>query len=304
MFAELMSLRRTSAPPSGPSQSTPVFHHYLLPSLRISFRRRRTTSDPPSPASVSTSTSASASPVPSLSTSPTSPTAPVHPSGRRLSRAHPNTLRCRSCSADLAFHSQIISKCFHGRHGRAYLLAPPPPPTPSSRRTSLVSTSSFSSSATSAATTTAAAAAAETNELVNIRVGRAEDRNLVTGPHTVADITCAGCGAVVGWKYLDARDPGQRYKVGKFILETRRVVGFQSWEDLDVADVDVAEESDESQDGGDEEEEEEEDGVVVFDSEDEDECDEIFAGVWDAKVVAKRRRSKVGGGGMGGCEMD
>lgn len=295
MFAELMSLRRTSAPPSGPSQSTPVFHHYLLPALRIPFRRRRTTSDPPS--LTSASTSASASPVPSLSTSPTSPTTPVSASGRRLSRTHPNTLRCRSCSADLAFHSQIISKCFHGRHGRAYLLAPPPPATPSSRRTSSCSSSS---SATSAATTTAAAA---DNELVNIRVGRAEDRNLVTGPHTVADITCAGCGAVVGWKYLDARDPGQRYKVGKFILETRRVVGFQSWEDLDVADVDVVEESDESQVGGDEEEEEE-DGLVVFDSEDEDECDDIFAGVWDAKVVAKRRRSRVGGGGMGGCEMD
>ncbi|KAG7289963.1 hypothetical protein NEMBOFW57_006341 [Staphylotrichum longicolle] len=278
MFAELMSLRRTSAPPSGPSQSTPRQHQHQ--------RQRQ-----PGPIPLH---------LPNL----------THrrgaPSGRRLSRAHPNTLRCRSCSADLAFHSQIISKCFHGRHGRAYLLAPPPPPTPASRRTPLVSTSSSSSPATSAAaSTTATAAAAEANELVNIRVGRAEDRNLVTGPHTVADITCAGCGAVVGWKYLDARDPGQRYKVGKFILETRRVVGFQSWEDLDVADVDVGEESDESQDGGDEEEEEEEeDGVVVFDSEDEDECDDIFAGVWDAKVVAKRRRSKVGGGGMGGYEMD
>jgi hypothetical protein len=35
--------------------------------------------------------------------------------------------------------------------------------------------------------------------------------------------------------------------------------------------------------------------VIVFDSEDEDECEDMFAGVWDARVVAKRRRSKIGG---------
>ena len=34
-------------------------------------------------------------------------------------------------------------------------------------------------------------------------------------------------------------------------------------------------------------------GVVVFDSEDEDECEDLFTGVWDAEVVAKRRGRRV-----------
>jgi hypothetical protein len=34
--------------------------------------------------------------------------------------------------------------------------------------------------------------------------------------------------------------------------------------------------------------------VVVFDSEDEDECEDLFAGVWDPEVVARRRARRVG----------
>jgi hypothetical protein len=137
--------------------------------------------------------------------------------------------------------------------------------------------------------------------LPNIRVGHSETRQLLTGTHVVADIACAVCGATVGWKYLDAREPAQRYKIGKFILETRRVVGFHGWEDVD----DVPLMNDEgghspSPVWGWEDAEEKEGGrfdsrVIVFDSEDEDECEDMFAGVWDARVVAKRRRSKVGG---------
>jgi len=39
--------------------------------------------------------------------------------------------------------------------------------------------------------------------------------------------------------------------------------------------------------------EEENDGVIMFDSEDEDECDDLFAGIWDPEVVAKRRSRRV-----------
>jgi hypothetical protein len=56
-------------------------------------------------------------------------------------------------------------------------------------------------------------------------------------------------------------------------------------------------------DGGDLDEEVEEDGSdaqsdgeVMFDSEDEDECEDIFAGTWDAATVARRRGSRVSGG--------
>ncbi|KAK3903315.1 yippee zinc-binding/DNA-binding /Mis18, centromere assembly-domain-containing protein, partial [Staphylotrichum tortipilum] len=181
-----------------------------------------------------------------------------------LSRTHPSTLRCSICSSDLAFHSQIISKSFHGRHGRAYLVSPPsfPPPECPPGKT------------------------APAMELINTRLGRAEDRHLTTGLHKVADVSCVGCGVVVGWKYIEARNPEQMYKEGKFILETRRVVGFHSWEDAELRSG----ESGGYEDEGDGEEEE----AVVFDSEDEDECDDIFAGVWDPKVTAQRRRSRIG----------
>lgn len=39
--------------------------------------------------------------------------------------------------------------------------------------------------------------------------------------------------------------------------------------------------------------EEGEEDVVVFDSEDEEECEDLFSGVWDATVVARRRKRKV-----------
>jgi hypothetical protein len=121
-------------------------------------------------------------------------------------------------------------------------------------------------------------------DLVNTRTGRSVNRELLTGAHVVADVTCVICGTVLGWKYVDAKELGQRYKIGKFILETKRVVIGVSWEDGVVEE-------------GEEEEklkgEENEEDVVVFDSEDEDECEDLFAGVWDPEVAAKRRGRRV-----------
>lgn len=37
---------------------------------------------------------------------------------------------------------------------------------------------------------------------VNVSVGVKEDRLMMTGMHTVADIFCVGCGSIVGWKYV------------------------------------------------------------------------------------------------------
>ncbi|KAL2173671.1 yippee zinc-binding/DNA-binding /Mis18, centromere assembly-domain-containing protein [Thermothelomyces heterothallicus CBS 202.75] len=276
--------------PAQTTTSKPTFPLYLLPALRIPFARRRT-SGPSTGDTVSSSQSASSvttSAAPSLSASPAStcPTSPTTPtSARRLSRARPDTLRCRSCSADLAFHSQVVSKCFTGRNGRAYLVAPPSPhATPSCPASPLNSDDHDS---------------AQAADLINIRVGEPETRALITGVHVVADISCAVCGATVGWKYLDAREWSQKYKVGKFILETRRVVGHRGWEDVvgdDDGDAlpaggyqeDVGNDpwSLERRDGDDE--------AIVFDSEDEDECEDMFLGVWDPKVVARRRKSKSG----------
>ncbi|KAF8310332.1 uncharacterized protein EI90DRAFT_1242333 [Cantharellus anzutake] len=53
------------------------------------------------------------------------------------------------------------------------------------------------------------------HNLVNVQVGKSEDRTLLTGLHTVADIYCLGCGVTLGWTYLRAHEPSQRYKEGK-----------------------------------------------------------------------------------------
>jgi len=126
-------------------------------------------------------------------------------------------------------------------------------------------------------------------DLINIRVGRPVNRQLVTGAHVVADISCMICGTVIGWKYVDANEAGQRYKIGKFILETKRVVSGKLWEE--VSEGDHPEHYDDGMRGGEGAEEDE----IVFDSDDEDECEDLFTGTWDAEVVAKRRLRKIGG---------
>lgn len=112
----------------------------------------------------------------------------------------------------------------------------------------------------------------------------------------MADVTCAVCSTVLGWKYVDAKEPSQRYKIGKFILEMKRVIVGVSWEDgtkehendvddlgLEIVEIEAGRGIEENDNEGD----------IVFDSEDEDECDDLFAGTWDAEVVAKRRSRRV-----------
>ncbi|ROT41756.1 yippee-domain-containing protein, partial [Sodiomyces alkalinus F11] len=261
-----------------------IFSSYLLPTFKLPFRRRRSTntslnSDVPSLSSSPTPSgtgSAGDSPPPSppsylnaVSDDKCRPTTPVPT--RRLSRAAPDTLRCSNCSRDIAFLSQIMSKGFNGRHGRAYLVSPSPPAS---------SPGHFSLSHDDQDRGTASG-----HKLLNIYIGASESRQLVTGWHTVADITCTGCGVKLGWKYIDAQDPPQYYKIGKFILEAQRVSAFHSWEDVGV-NVDGAHGFDRSANRSGETRAEDN---VVFDSDDEDECEDIFAGVWDPVNVAYRR---------------
>ncbi|KAF7952446.1 uncharacterized protein EAE97_001943 [Botrytis byssoidea] len=325
-----------------------TFPTYLLPSFSFPFRRR--TSSPPSTKTASLNTSTSANPlVPGLSYSSTSscnetplasptsgsflsrvPTTSTHKSESwsdieneneshdvtyaptspprtkflpqpHLSRPFPSTIRCLTCSTHISYSSQIISKGFTGRHGRAYLVAPPPsspvpqippfPPTAHDR----------------------------SRNISNVRVGRPSNRELLTGHHVVADVNCAVCNTLLGWKYVDAREAGQRYKIGKFILETKRVGVVETFEDEDVRthSLDFRREDDNSsgfmgvgmgnpgkfegarKDGElhtwnvETKEEEEAKGWVNFDSENEDECEELFAGIWDAEVAQKRRIRRI-----------
>ncbi|GMH18940.1 hypothetical protein Nepgr_020781 [Nepenthes gracilis] len=92
---------------------------------------------------------------------------------------------CKHCQTNLAHADDIISKNFHCRHGKAYLF----------------------------------------DKVVNVNHGKKEERMMITGMHTVVDIFCVGCGAIVGWKYEAAHEKPQKYKEGKFILERFKVLG-------------------------------------------------------------------------------
>lgn len=45
---------------------------------------------------------------------------------------------------------------------------------------------------------------------INVSLGETEERSLMTGMHTVADIYCNVCNSVLGWKYVRARPHAQR----------------------------------------------------------------------------------------------
>jgi Yippee zinc-binding/DNA-binding /Mis18, centromere assembly len=164
--------------------------------------------------------------------------------------------------------SQIISKGFTGRHGRAFLVQ---------------GTTSHITSTTNSA------------QLPNTYQNKAVPRNLVTGQHTVSDISCSICGSVLGWKYVEASEESQKYKVGKFILETKKIRVGVNWEN--GSDDDLAMPPNEIGGAGGAEAE------MEFDSQDEDECEDLFAGVWSPQLAAKRRERKslrFGGRGRNG----
>jgi hypothetical protein len=226
-----------------PSSPTLSFPLYLLPS--IPFRRRRTSS-------ATTSSS--------QTTTPSSSPLPQPPSYLTSSK-----LSCQKCLADLLPTSSIISKGFTGRHGRAYLVSPPP-------SSSLLPPSTSNSNSTEWTQ----------GDIPNTLTHAPVPRHLVTGAHTVSDISCRLCGTVLGWKYVEAEEEAQRYKVGKYILETRRIVKRVAWDEA----------------GGNVTEQCEEDSLIEFDSQDEDECEDLFSGIWTGELA--RRRRKMTGFGRGG----
>lgn len=50
----------------------------------------------------------------------------------------------------------------------------------------------------------------------NVKLGMNEDRPLLTGVHTVADVFCLGCNDRLGWYYHKASDFSQKYKEGEY----------------------------------------------------------------------------------------
>ena len=160
---------------------------------------------------------------------------------------------------DICFTSQIISKGFTGRHGRAFLVSPLP---------------------------SSSLAKGSISELPNTRTERPSQRQLVTGVHTVSDVRCSFCQSMLGWKYDEAQEESQRYKVGKYILETKMICSSSAWESgfrprsgtrsNDPASTEMAETTED----------------IEFDSQDEDECEDLFAGIWSRPLASKRRRAR------------
>ncbi|KAJ5585358.1 uncharacterized protein N7459_005158 [Penicillium hispanicum] len=177
---------------------------------------------------------------------------------------HVSYLRCAGCASHLCLTSQIISKGFTGRHGRAYLVT-------AERVASAMSVSASSSPTTS---------------LPNTVLQHPVPRQLVTGAHTVSDISCIFCGNVLGWKYVAAEEESQRYKVGKFILETKKTTASSCWES--PPDVDPVAPENRPLGGI-----ESSSAEPEFDSQDEDECEDLFAGIWSPGLAARRRSRKI-----------
>lgn len=179
---------------------------------------------------------------------------------------HVSYLRCSRCAADICLASQIVSKGFNGQHGRAYLVSPEPV-------ASAVSVSASSS---------------PTISLPNTILQKPVWRQLVTGGHTVSDMSCASCGSVLGWKYVAADEESQRYKVGKFILETKKITASSCWEspprNIGSAAPFGTVNSGNSGTKLDED--------ISFDSQDEDECEDLFAGIWNPDLAMRRRSCK------------
>lgn len=185
-----------------------------------------------------------------------------------LRSSHLSYIRCARCGGHICHTSQIVSKGFTGRHGRAYLVSP-------TNSTSLNGYQQTNHTAT----------------LPNTITQRAVPRQLVTGAHTVADINCIICGSVLGWKYIAAEEEAQRYKVGKYIIETKRITTSSCWEFQDdfpsppssdglASSLPSAVDDDYSSE-------------VEFDSQDEDECEDLFAGVWSPGLARRRRNRKL-----------
>lgn len=95
-----------------------------------------------------------------------------------------NVFSCTTCHAQLISQQDIISRSFQGRDGPAYLV----------------------------------------HKAININIGSDEERMLLTGVHTVADISCHICKTRIGWMYVRSPEVNQKYKEGKCIVEKSKVI--------------------------------------------------------------------------------
>lgn len=187
------------------------------------------------------------------------------PRSNEIFQGYGSHLRCARCSVDICLTSQIISKGFTGRHGRAYLVSPA---SLQSLNTTVMQDSSGAS-------------------LPNTRTDTPSQRQLVTGVHTVCDVRCLFCNSMLGWKYEGAEEDSQRYKVGKYILETKMVCPSSDW-NVECAENLPSSSTSQQKVGSVGKDLED----IEFDSQDEEECEDLFAGIWSPSLASRRRQGK------------
>ncbi|KAG8341462.1 putative Yippee zinc binding DNA binding Mis18 centromere assembly [Trypanosoma vivax] len=88
---------------------------------------------------------------------------------------------CGRCGAYLCNTNDVMSRHFHGKHGKAYLVS----------------------------------------RCFNYYFGPPEEKELMTGTHIVRDVFCSTCDRYFGWTYDFAHQEKERYKVSRFVMERK-----------------------------------------------------------------------------------
>jgi len=99
-----------------------------------------------------------------------------------------NVYICKFCKTHISCKFKVLSKTFKGKCGRCFL----------------------------------------TTKLINITLGPQEEKFLLTGIHLTKDVFCKTCSNYLGWTYIKAYEPAEKYKEGKFVLE-RNLVTKSDW---------------------------------------------------------------------------
>ena len=108
---------------------------------------------------------------------------------------------CKRCATHWVERKELISKNFHGKTGRAFLF----------------------------------------NKAVNVDLGPEKDKIMMTGLHTVKSVICKPCRQVIGWTYVFAYEPREKYKEGKFIIEKEYMAKLKAPVVVEDAEIDADE---------------------------------------------------------------
>ncbi|KAG8511283.1 Protein yippee-like 4, partial [Galemys pyrenaicus] len=147
-----------------------------------------------------------------------------------LPRCH-RTYSCVHCRAHLAKHDELISKVGQAEACHSCLLSPTrtaqTSPGGEAKKPVLLSPCPWGVQASFQGSH---GRAYLFNSVVNVGCGPAEQRLLLTGLHSVADIFCESCKTTLGWKYEQAFETSQKYKEGKYIIEMSHMVKDNGWD--------------------------------------------------------------------------